>query len=100
MNTATSTRSESLFVNALLCTTVQYNEKLDAISRTILNNTQLKKRQNGETKQLAEFKTEKERIEAIEEVFGIKLSKEEREGIKGDKVAIDQYELQTTFGAQ
>jgi hypothetical protein len=77
---------------------VQYNEKLDAISRTILNDTQLKKRQNGETKQLAKFKTEQERIEAIEKEFGIELSQEERDGIKGDKVAIDRYELQNKFG--
>jgi hypothetical protein len=33
------------------------------------------------------------RIEAIEREFGVKLTREEREGIKGRNVAIDEFDL-------
>jgi hypothetical protein len=91
----TSQDPGSLFLNALLATTVQFNENLDAVSRKILNNLQLRIRQNGETKDLERFKTEEQRIEAIERDFGVKLSQEERDGIRGRKVAVDQFKLQS-----
>jgi hypothetical protein len=91
----TSQDSGSLFLNALLATTVQFNENLDAVSRKILNNLQLRIRQNGETKDLEIFKTEEQRIEAIEREFRVKLSQEERDGIRGRKVAVDQFKLQS-----
>jgi hypothetical protein len=39
------------------------------------------------------FTTEEERIEAIEREFGVKLTREEREGTKGRTVAIDKFDL-------
>jgi hypothetical protein len=94
MNYGTSQNPKSLFLNVIMASTVQYDKDLNAISRTLLNDIKLRKRQNGETTDLETFKSEEQRIEAIDRVFGIKLSQEERDGIKGRKVAMDQYGLQ------
>jgi hypothetical protein len=91
MSMATSTAPESLFVNALVCANVHYDDALNATSRTIINNLQLKTRQNGESTVLATFTNEDERVDAIEHYFGIKLDQEEIDGMKGRKVAVDNY---------
>jgi arylamine N-acetyltransferase len=88
-----SQHPQSLFLNNIFCTNVIFNEKLDAIARTVLWNLNLKRRENGSVNILASFTTEEERIETIEREFGVTLTREEREGIRGRKVAIDEFDL-------
>jgi hypothetical protein len=91
MNMSTSQDPQSLFLNLLVCMNVEYCG-LDAISRNILVNTELKKRENGETKKIVVFKIEEERITTLNEVFGITLTTQERETIKGQKLAVDKFD--------
>ena len=89
----TSQHPQSLFLNNIFCTNVIFNERLDAIARTVLWNLKLKRRENGSVNIIATFATEDERIEVIEREFGVKLTQEEREGIKGRKIAVDEFDL-------
>ena len=86
----TSQHPDSILVNVLWCTKVEFNDNLEAVSGTILNNLELKRREGGESKGIAIFTTEEERIDAIEREFGIKLTSEERDGIKNRKVSVDK----------
>ena|SRR5271170_6505791 len=90
----TSQPSQSLFLNNILCANVVFNENLEAVSRTILWNLVLKCRENGSANIITRFTTEEERIAAIEGPFGVKLTQEEREGIKGRKVAVEHFDLE------
>jgi len=90
----TSQNPQSLFVNNILCTNVVFNENLEAISRTTLWNLVLKRRENGSTNIIKRFTTEEERITAIEGEFGVKLTQEERKGIKGSKVAVEHIDME------
>jgi hypothetical protein len=74
MNMFTSQNPQSVFLNNILCTNVVFNENLEAISRTILWNLALKRRENGSANIIKRFKTEEERIIAIEGEFGVKLT--------------------------
>jgi hypothetical protein len=88
-----SQNPQSLFLNNILCTNVAFNENLEAVSRTILWNLVLKRRENGSVNILARFMSEEERIAAIEGEFGIKLNQEERQGIHGHQVAVKHFDL-------
>ena|SRR5271168_1410675 len=88
----TSQNPQSLFLNNILCTNVVFNKNLEAISRTILWNLVLKRRENGSANIIQRFTTEEERIIAIEGEFGVKLTQEEREGIKGRKIAVEHFD--------
>jgi len=92
MNWGTSTRPDSLFTNAIMCTIVGYNESLQAVSRTILSNGVLKKRENNQSHEITKFKTEKERVTALEKIYGIKLSQEEQDAIKTSKLAVENLD--------
>lgn len=89
----TSQHPQSLFLKNIFCTNVIFNEKLEAVARTVLWNLLLKRRENGSANIIATFTTEDERIEAIEREFGVKLTQEEREGIRGREVAVDKFDL-------
>jgi hypothetical protein len=95
MNMNASQSPESPFLNILVCTNVDYNDNLEAISRTILVNLDLKKRKNGETKYIALFGTEEERLEALKSEFGIHLTAEEKDSIKGSRLAVDNFDHHT-----
>lgn len=94
MNMSTSQHPQSFFLNTLVCMNVDYCG-LEAISRNILVDTQLKKRENGETKKVTVFKTEEERIATLKEVFGIALTTLEREAIDGQKLSVDKFDPKT-----
>jgi arylamine N-acetyltransferase len=96
MNMSASQHPQSLFLNLLVCINVDYRG-LDAISRHILVNTDLKKRENGETKRIVVFKTEEERVVALKDMFRIALTVDEREAIKGQKLAVDKFNPQNHF---
>jgi arylamine N-acetyltransferase len=85
---------DSLFLNTIVCTRVDF-EGLKAVSRTILVNVRLKRRINGESEELATFKTEEERIKVLKEVFGIRLTKEEQEGIKDRQLSVEKFDPNT-----
>src|SRR5436190_19995190 len=95
MNLSMSKDPRSLFLNLLVCTNTTFNENLEGVSRMILVNSELKKRKDGKTNRLEMFKTEEERIEALKREFGIILSEEEKEGINGQKLAIENFDSHT-----
>lgn len=83
----------------MMCTIVNYNDDLDATSRTILANLRVKNRVQGETQLIGTFKTEEDRLEALEREFGIKLSQEEIDGINGRNLSVAKLDLDApTFG--
>jgi 3-phenylpropionate/cinnamic acid dioxygenase small subunit len=88
----TSQHPQSFFLRNIFCTNVVFNEKLEAVTRNVLWNLQLKRRENATVNVLANFTTEEERIKVIETEFGVKLTQEEREGIKGRKVAVENFD--------
>ena|SRR5271156_5960017 len=91
MNLATSMDPVGLFPNVLICTGVNYNG-LDAVSRTILANDRYKKREEGEITEDVTFKNEQERVEKLKDEFGIELTHEEIEGIKGRRTAMEIFD--------
>jgi len=52
----------------------------------------LRRRENGSANIIKRFTTEEERIIAIEREFGVNLTQEEREEIKGCKVAVEHFD--------
>jgi hypothetical protein len=62
------------------------------VSRTILSDAVLKKRENGQSHQLTKFETEDERVSAIENVFGIQFTEEEKNAIKTSKLAVENLD--------
>jgi arylamine N-acetyltransferase len=94
MNVSTSKDPNSIFLNLIVCANVMYND-LEAVSRMILVNLELKKREKGETKVLEMFDTEKQRIAALEREFNITLTSEEREGIKERPLAVNKFDKHT-----
>jgi hypothetical protein len=94
MNMSNSQSPQSLFLNIIVCTNVRY-QGLESFSRNILVNLELKTRQGGVSKQIEMFDTEDERITALERVFGIELTREEKDSIKGSKLAVENFDRHT-----
>jgi arylamine N-acetyltransferase len=94
MNLAISLDPAGLFTNVLICANVDYNG-LDAISRNILVNDRFKKREKGETTEDVTFKNEQERIQKLKDQFGIELTPDEVEGIKGRRTAMEVFDPDT-----
>lgn len=95
MNMSTSQDPNSLFLNLLVCTNVEYDKDLNAVARNILVNSELKKRENGETNRIKFFSTEEERLETLKQLFGIGFSREDQDAIKGHKLAIENFDPHT-----
>lgn len=91
----TSQNPGSLFLNLLVCTNVEYDKDLNAIARNILVNSEIKRRENGETNRVKLFKTETERLETLKEQFGIELSVVDEDAIKGQKLAVEIFDPNT-----
>lgn len=79
---------ESPSHRVLWCTKVIYTKNLECVSRIFLDGPQLWKQENGEWVICSTFATEEERVEAIEREFGVKLNKQEQEGIKHSAVTL------------
>jgi hypothetical protein len=94
MNMSNSQSPQSLFLNIIVCTNVTY-QGLESFSRNILVNLELKTRQEGVSKQIEMFDTEDERITALKRVFGIELTREEKDSIKGSKLAVENFDRHT-----
>jgi arylamine N-acetyltransferase len=95
MNMSTSQDPKSLFVNLLVCTNVEYDKDLNAVARNILVNSELKKRENGQTNRVKFFNTEEDRLETLKQLFGIEFSPEDQDAIKGQKLAVDNFDPHT-----
>ena len=92
---STSQDPKSLFVNLLVCTNVEYDKDFNAVERNILVNSELKKRENGQTNRVKFFTTEEERLETLKQLFGIEFSREDQDAIKGQKLAVDNFDPHT-----
>lgn len=57
--------------------------EVEVVGKVMLADGVLKKNTGGKTRVLKECRTEKERVEVLREYFGIHLTDEQREGIKG-----------------
>ena len=55
----------------------------EVVGTLILEGGEVKKRVRGKTEHLRTCKTEEERVRALEDVFGLRLTDEERRGIRG-----------------
>lgn len=82
MNYYTSTNRASFFTFHVICTKLIMEDGV-IVGNVTLFNGEVKKRILGKTTVLAILTSEAERIEALEKYFGLRLSRAEREGIKG-----------------
>jgi hypothetical protein len=68
----------SVFSNMLWCSKVRFNDQLEGVSRITLKNFQLKETDRRGARDVATFSTTEERLQTIEEIFGVKLSRKEK----------------------
>lgn len=86
MSWFTSTHPSSFFTRYVTSTRMIMDEAQEKIIGNVtLFEGGVKESVGAERKVVKDCKTEKERIEALEEVFDIKLSEQEREGIPSDR---------------
>ena len=88
MNWGSSTR-EGLFVDNVLCMLVLKEGGELVGDRTLMNDV-VRERRRGEMRVLERFGNEKERVEGLRRWFGVELSGEEREGVRGTKTCLDR----------
>ncbi|KAL9100884.1 MAG: hypothetical protein Q9163_003795 [Psora crenata] len=83
MNFWTSNSPKSIFTNMIIVAKYFLGEDGELEGTLIMVGGQVKRRVKGKTEVVKECKMETERIAALEELFGIKLSEEETKGIRG-----------------
>ena len=84
MNYFTSTHQKIWFTQKVICAKmVMGGPDEDAIIGVIILQDNVKMRSNGKTEVHEEFKSEDDRVSALERRFGISLSRSECEGIRG-----------------
>ena len=91
-NYYTSTYEDVLFTNNLLAVKLILKEGVP-VARLSLLNDRFKLKTAGRVEILRECKTEQERIDGLKEYFGIELTEEEIEAIKGRKVALSEVKV-------
>ncbi|KAI9700019.1 MAG: N-terminal acetyltransferase [Candelina mexicana] len=82
MNFYTSTSRTSFFTYTVICTKMVM-ERDDIVGTLTLFVADVKRRIRGKTDHLESCETEEQRIGALEKYFGIALSEEEKDGIRG-----------------
>ena len=84
MNLGTSQSRTSWFTQAVVCVKWMLSEDGEEVlgDWTLFGKT-LKKKVRGEVETVAEFGNERDRVEALERFLGVRLSEEERNGIRG-----------------
>ena len=83
MNFWTSQSRKSWFTYHIVCVQqIMSEESRDLIGTLIMNDGDIKRRHARTTEQLMSCKTEDERVKALEAVFGIRLTKHEKKGIR------------------
>lgn len=84
MNHYTSTSRTSFFTRLVICQKFLMSEDESSIIGDItLNNAEIKERKFGKSHELKQIKTERDRIEALEQFMGVKLNGPEQAGIRG-----------------
>ena len=83
MNYFTSTSRRTFFTRVIVGVKNLLGDDGELEGALILGNNDIKWRVHGKTERQIKFETEEDRIRALEEHFGIKLSAAEREGIRG-----------------
>lgn len=84
-----STNRASIFVQMVICQKfIMSEDGQSLIGDVTLHNESVKERKFGKNKTLAEFKTEKDRVTALEKYLGVHLTQAEEEGIEGFPSAI------------
>ncbi|KAF2103852.1 cysteine proteinase [Rhizodiscina lignyota] len=90
MNYYTSTSRQTFFTHIVLCSRMIFggevgleDEADEIVGVYILYGETLKKRLHGENEVLIEFKSEDERLKALEDYFGISFNQGERSAING-----------------
>lgn len=87
MNHFTSTSRTSWFTYMVICMKMVM-ENNELVGDVTMAGPELKRRIGGQNTTLAILESEEQRIEALEKYFGIKLSAEERNGIRGMSSAL------------
>lgn len=83
MSYFTSTSSKTFFTRTVVMAKHLMDENGKLVGTLTLNQDVIKWRLNGAKEREMTLKSEQDRIEALEEHFGIKLSEAERDGIRG-----------------
>lgn len=85
---ATNFQTRTVLVVRFLRGKVEDGEKEGIVGKVMLVNGEVKRNDGGNTRIEKICKDEKERVEVLKSVFGIELTKEEVEGIKGRNVEL------------
>lgn len=84
MSYATSTRKESVFTQKIIVVKFLLSEDGgDVVGRVSLEGARFKRKIGSETAKLRVCSDERERVEELREWFGIEITEEERQEIKG-----------------
>jgi arylamine N-acetyltransferase len=83
MNWFMSTSRTSWFTNMVVCVKMIISEEEELIGDVTLVGGEVKRRIGGMSKTLAVLESEEQRVEALREHLGVKLSVQERSGIRG-----------------
>jgi arylamine N-acetyltransferase len=83
MNWFMSTSPTSWFTYTVVCMKMVMSEEEELIGDVTLVGGEIKKRIGGTSEALAVLESEAQRVEALQEHLGVKLSVEERNGIRG-----------------
>lgn len=84
MSFFTSQHHSSWFTQKLVCVKMLLDDDHQTIvGQYVLSGSEVKKRVHGDVKVVKELRTEADRVEALQEFFGIILTKEEIDGISG-----------------
>jgi arylamine N-acetyltransferase len=83
INLSTMSLRQSFFTQVVLCVKMLLDEHGNTEGVLILFQNEVKTRTGGHTSVLERLESEQQRVRALEDRFGILLTKEQREGIKG-----------------
>lgn len=84
MNYFMSTSRKSWFTFIVVCVKMILDEEGEGVIGDVtLAGTEVKKRVKGESELLVNCTSEKERVEALEKWFGVRLSEAEKRGVQG-----------------
>ena len=84
MNFWTSQSRKSLFTNCIMCVRKIMDERShELVGTLILTGAEVKRRVGEKTEHLKTCKTEEDRVEVLENMFGVKLTNEEKSAIGG-----------------
>lgn len=84
MNLTTMSAPRSFFVQSVMCMWTLFDEKKETpTGLLILHRGYVKRRIGAESEFIEKFEDEEQRVKALEKYFGIVLTPEERNGIRG-----------------